>query len=196
MTTAVFLDRDGTLNIERGYLRELDQLELYPGAAKAVKQLNNAGILAILTTNQSGPARDFYDEAHVQGLLQRLETLLWDEAEAKLDALYYCPHHPRGVNLTYKADCACRKPEIGMIEDACKQFPTIELAQSFVVGDKATDVDLGANAGCQSILLKTGYGHRVLEGKYQALTHQPTHVCEDITHAVATIIAAQEQAAE
>lgn len=191
MTTAVFLDRDGTLNIERGYLREINQLELYPGAAKAIRKLNNAGILAVLTTNQSGPARGFYDEAHVQALLARLEKLLWEEAEAKLDALFYCPHHPRGAVETYKQECTCRKPEIGMIRQAQAQFPHIALAQSYVVGDKATDVEMAINAGCRSILLKTGYGQRVLEGKYQSLDHKPTYICADITEAVTTILANQ-----
>lgn len=190
MTQAVFLDRDGTLNIERGYLREVEQLDLYTGAAKAVKRLNDAGILTFLTTNQSGPARGFYDEDHVKALLERLETLLWNEAEAKLDGLYYCPHHPRGVVEVYKANCRCRKPEIGMIKEACNAHPNIDLANSYVIGDKATDVELGVNAGAKSILLKTGYGQRVLEGKYQSLEHTPTHVCEDITHAVDVILGA------
>ncbi len=192
---AVFLDRDGTLNIERGYLRNVDDLELYPGAANAIKQLNDAGILAILTTNQSGPARGFYDEAHVQALLARLETLLMDEAGATMDALYYCPHLPHGTVEPYNTPCTCRKPEIGMIEWACEKFPQIDLKQSYVVGDKASDVALGHNAGANSILLKTGYGQRVLEGKYQSLDHTPTHVCDNITDAVATILANVKQPA-
>ncbi len=188
MTTAVFLDRDGTLNIERGYLRNVDDLELYPGAAAAIKQLNDAGILAILTTNQSGPARGFYDEAHVQALLTRLETLLLDEAGAKMDALFYCPHLPHGTVEPFNITCTCRKPEIGMIEQAQQKFPAIDLSNSYVVGDKASDVALGHNAGANSILLKTGYGQRVLDGKYQSLDHIPTHVCADITEAVSTIL--------
>lgn len=181
---AVFFDRDGTLNVEAGYIREVENLNLYSGAAKAVKRLNDAGILTVLTTNQSGPARGFYDEEHVKALHHRLERLLWEEAEAKLDAIFYCPHLPHGTVEPYAGECTCRKPEIGMIQMACKQFPQIDLNRSVVFGDKATDVELAVNAGCQSVLLKTGYGQRVLDGKYQVLNHQPTWVCDDVVEGV------------
>lgn len=187
MTQAAFLDRDGTLNIEAGYIREVEKLNLIAGAAKAVKQLNEQGILAILTTNQSGPARGFYDEAHVHALHDRLEKLLWDEAEAKLDAIFYCPYHERALVEEYKQDHPDRKPGIGMIEKACEQFTTINLKESYVFGDKATDVDMAVNAGCKSVLLKTGYGHRVLEGKYQVLNNQPDYVFDNISDAVTSL---------
>ncbi len=187
MTQAIFLDRDGTLNIEAGYIREVEKLNLISGAAKAVRQLNNQGILAILTTNQSGPARGFYDEAHVHALHHRLETLLWDEAEAKLDAIYYCPYHERAKVERYLQDHPDRKPGIGMIQQACEKFPNIDLSQSYVFGDKATDVEMAVNAGCKSVLLKTGYGQRVLEGKYQVLNHQPSYVFDTISDAVAAL---------
>lgn len=188
MTIAAFLDRDGTLNREIGYIREVEKLELIPGAAQAVKKLNEAGVLAILTTNQSGVARGFYDEAHIQALHDRLQQLLWNEAEAKLDAVFYCPHHPRGAVEEYRQACSCRKPETGMIQAAQERFKEITLSASFVLGDKATDVDLAVNAGCQSILLQTGYGQRVLEGKYQELKNQPDFICKDVLQAVNQVI--------
>ncbi|MDH4378497.1 MAG: HAD family hydrolase [Vampirovibrionales bacterium] len=189
MTLACFLDRDGTLNQEKGYIRNVDDLALIEGAAHAVKRLNDAGVLAILTTNQTGAARGFYDEAHIQALHNRLEQLLWDEAEAKLDAIFYCPHYPRGVVEQYATECTCRKPAIAMITQACEAFPAIELAQSVVMGDKASDIELAHNAGCQSVLLKTGYGQAVLDGRYQSLTHQPTWVCDDVLAGVETFLA-------
>ncbi len=184
MTRAIFLDRDGTLNVESGYIREVDKLVLISGAAQAVKQLNDAGILTVLTTNQSGVARGFYDEAHIHALHHRLSHLLKAEAGAHLDLVLYCPHHPRGTVDAYRQDCHCRKPEIGMIEEACERFPEIDRSESYVFGDKATDVELAVNAGCKSVLLKTGYGQKVIDGKYQVLNHQPDYVFDDIRQAV------------
>ncbi len=186
--SAVFLDRDGTINIESGYIRDIDKLLLIPGAAQAIKQLNNAGVVTVLTTNQSGVARGFYGEDHIHALHDRLSMLLKEEAGAKLDLILYCPHHPRGAVEAYKQDCHCRKPEIGMIEEAQKQFPQINLAQSYVFGDKASDVELAVKAGCQSILLKTGYGKKVLKGTYQVLNHKPDHVFNDIFQAVSQLL--------
>jgi D-glycero-D-manno-heptose 1,7-bisphosphate phosphatase len=180
MTLACFLDRDGTLNQEKGYIRNVDDLALIEGAAHAVKRLNDAGVLAILTTNQTGAARGFYDEAHIQALHHRLEKLLWEEANAKLDAIFYCPHYPRGTVEPYTTQCDCRKPAIAMITQASKAFPAIDLAHSVVMGDKASDIELAHNAGCQSVLLKTGYGQAVLDGRYQSLAHPPTWVCDDV----------------
>lgn len=194
-TMAVFLDRDGTLNVEKGYLRQVEDLVLYPGAASAIRRLNDAGILAILTTNQTGAARGFYPESHIQALHQRLAHLLWQEAEARLDAVYYSPYYERGVVPELTRASTCRKPGIGMIEQACQRFPELALSRSFVVGDKATDVEMAHRAGCRGILLKTGYGQRVLEGKYQSLTHQPWAVCADIAEAVQHILLAQAQSA-
>lgn len=190
MTIAVFLDRDGTLNEEMGYIRNVADLRLMPGVAQAVKQLNNAGILAILTTNQTGPARGFYDEAHVQALNHRVVELLHDEADAHLDAVYYCPHLEKGCVPDYAIACDCRKPAIGMVQQALQAFPEIDLSQSYIIGDKASDVAFAANAGCKGILVKTGYGQRVLDGKYQVLSVEPTWVCEDLSEAAQRILAA------
>lgn len=188
MTRAVFLDRDGTLNVESGYIRDVNQLVLIPGAAQAVKQLNDAGILTVLTTNQSGVARGFYDEDHIHALHERLQSLLKAEGDASLDLVLYCPHHPRGAVEAYKQVCYCRKPEIGMIEEAQKRFPQISLADSYVFGDKATDVELAVKAGCQSVLLKTGYGQKVLNGTYQVLNHKPDGIYDDISEAVHSLL--------
>jgi D-glycero-D-manno-heptose 1,7-bisphosphate phosphatase len=192
---AVFLDRDGTINVEKGYMREVAQVELIAGAAQAIRKLNDAGILAILTTNQTGPARGFYDEAHVRALNSRVAELLAEEAGARLDAIFYCPHLEKGVVAEYAVACSCRKPGPGMIEQACVQFPEIDLSQSYVAGDKASDVAFAEAVGCRGILLKTGYGQRVLEGKYQVLTVQPWRVCEDLPEAVEAIMAERSTSA-
>ncbi len=188
MTIAAFLDRDGTLNVEKGYIRHVSDLELIPGVAQAIRKLNDAGILAILTTNQTGAARGFYDLEHILALNARVEKLLSDQAGAKLDAMFYCPHLEKGIVPEYAVACTCRKPERGMIDAALERFPAIELEKSYVLGDKASDVEFGYNAGCQSILLKTGYGERVLAGKYQTLKHPPHFVCDAVPQAVELIL--------
>lgn len=188
MTIAVFLDRDGTLNVEKGYIRNVDDLELIPGVAESVRKLNDAGILAILTTNQTGAARGFYDLSHIDALHERLAKLLDEQAGAKLDAVFSCPHLGKGIVPELAIDCTCRKPEPGMIEDACKQFPQIDLKNSYMLGDKASDVAFAHNAGCQSVLLKTGYGDRVLAGKYQVLEIEPNFVFDNMPQAVEMIL--------
>ncbi len=192
MTIVAFLDRDGTLNEEKGYIRKIEDLELIAGAAKAIKKLNDAGVLTILTTNQTGAARGFYNEEHINGLNERLQDLLDVQAGAYLDAVYYCPHIPpddrKELVAKYVANCDCRKPQTGMINQAVEAFDDIDLKKSFVLGDKASDVELAVNAGCQSILLRTGYGARVLEGKYQVLHHQPDFICDSIVDAADVIL--------
>ena len=185
---AVFLDRDGTVNEEAGYIHQLDQLRLIPGVASAIGKLNDAGLLVILTTNQSGPARGYYGTDHVEALNNRAQQLLQQEADARFDAMFYCPHFPDGTVEEFSIACGCRKPETGMIQAALKQFPTINLAKSYVVGDKATDIEFAQNAGCKSILVKTGFGQQVLEGTYQSLSVQPTWVCQDLPAAVEQIL--------
>ena len=138
--SAVFLDRDGNINVEKGYIRDIAELELYPGVGKAVKSLNEAGILAILITNQSGAARGFYPESHIQALNERTEELL-SNYNARLDAIYYCPHHPDD-------GCSCRKPKPGSILKAASDFD-IDLAVSWMVGDSESDLQAGTAAGCR-----------------------------------------------
>ena len=188
MRRAVFLDRDGTLNVEKGYIRDVADIELYPGAAQAVRLLNDAGILAILVTNQTGAARGYYTIEHVHALNSRVAELLMQQAGSRLDGLYYCPHYKDGTVPEFTKDCDCRKPAPGMILQARRDLPDIDLAQSFVIGDKATDITFARNAGCRGILLRTGYGEQVLAGEYQNLEVQPEKVCTDIVEAVAYIL--------
>ncbi|MGF1495261.1 MAG: D-glycero-alpha-D-manno-heptose-1,7-bisphosphate 7-phosphatase [Elainellaceae cyanobacterium] len=186
---AVFLDRDGVLNVEAGYIHRVEDLHLVPGAAQAVRQLNEAGWFCCLVSNQSGPARGYYPVSHVEALHQRLCRLLQAEAGAKLDALYYCPYlspPEGGTDPEFTRWSTWRKPNTGMLVAAAWEHD-LDLRRSVMVGDKATDVDLAHNAGCRGILVKTGYGDRVLSGSYQHPT-QPDYVAADLADAVDWIL--------
>ena len=186
---AVFLDRDGVLNQEVGYIRQVEDLQLIPGVAQAVRQLNDRGIFCCLVSNQAGPARGYYPTSHVEALHDRLTLLLYQEAEAHLDALYYCPYLSApegGVDPDYTRWTTWRKPNTGMLVAAAWDHD-LDLSRSFMVGDKATDVDLAHNAGCCGILVQTGYGDRVLQGDYQHAT-QPDYVAIDLAAAVDWIL--------
>ena len=182
---AVFLDRDGVLNIEAGYLYRVEDLQLIPGAAQAVRRLNDQNLFCTLVSNQSGPARSYYGADHVEALHQRLVELLQTEADAHLDALYYCPYlspQSGGINPDFTRWSTWRKPNTGMLVAAAWEHD-LDLSQSFMVGDKATDVDLAHNAGCKGILVQTGFGQDVLGGKYQHHT-QPDFIAADLAVAV------------
>ncbi len=162
----VFLDRDGTLNVEIGYIRKVDDLQLIEGAGQAVKKLNDKGVAAVLVTNQTGAARGYYPETHIHSLNERLIMLLKKEG-AFLDDVYYCPHLEEGEVEEFSFACDCRKPARGMVDKALADHPEFDGARSFVVGDKATDVELAHNCGARGVLVKTGYGEAVLKGEYQ-----------------------------
>lgn len=182
---AVFLDRDGVLNIEAGYIHNVADLHLIPGAAQAVQRLNQQGLFCCLVSNQSGPARNYYPDSHVKALHQRLCALLQAEANARLDAIYYCPYlspPEGGLHPEFSVWSTWRKPNTGMLVAAAWEHD-LDLSQSFMVGDKATDVDLAHNAGCTGILVQTGFGDRVLKGEYQHHT-RPDYIAPDLAAAV------------
>lgn len=151
----VFLDRDGTLNRYVGFLTDIDQLELLPGAAEAVRRINESGYLAILVTNQPVIARGEVTEAQLRQIHNKLETLLGAEG-AYLDAIYYCPHHPHkgfaGEIPALKIDCDCRKPKPGLLLRAAADFH-IDLGSSYMVGDRESDMLAGQAAGCTPVLV-------------------------------------------
>lgn len=182
---AVFLDRDGVLNVEAGYIHHVEDLHLIPGAAQAVRQLNDRQVFCCLVSNQSGPARGYYPSSHVEALHQRLCQLLQEEASARLDALYYCPYlspPEGGIDPTFTRWTTWRKPNTGMLVAAAWEYD-LDLTLSFMVGDKATDIDMAHNAGCCGILVQTGYGDRVLTGDYQHHT-EPDYIAADLPAAV------------
>jgi len=158
---AVFLDRDGTINVEVGYLSKREDFVLIEGAADAIKLLNDAGFLVVVVTNQSGVARGYFTEDDVMAVNDKMLFEL-NVAGAFVDAVYYCPHHPDFGGEKYGIDCDCRKPNVGMIVKAQEKFE-IDISESFVVGDHKGDIELGKNAGAKTIHVLTGHGEE--EGK-------------------------------
>lgn len=152
-SSAVFLDRDGTINEEVGYLSDPEQVSLLPGAADAIARLRAAGFKIVVVTNQSGIARGLFTVKELKHVNLALERLL-EENGARVDAFYFCPHHPRHGE---KVDCECRKPKPGMAIKAAKELG-IDLSRSYFVGDKISDIELGFNAGGKTVLVLTGYG--------------------------------------
>jgi mannose-1-phosphate guanylyltransferase/phosphomannomutase len=180
---AIFLDRDGVLNVDHSYIATPDQLELYPFTAEAIKKINHSNFLTAVVTNQPAVARNLCSEEELRVIHNKLDTLLGNEG-AKLDALYYCPHHPdKGFpdeNPIYKIDCDCRKPKPGMLLQAAASF-NIDLTQSFMIGDDERDIEAGKNAGVTTIGVRTGKGLK--ESKTQ-----PDYMFENVSAAVDFIL--------
>ncbi|MFK7090823.1 D,D-heptose 1,7-bisphosphate phosphatase [Chromobacterium violaceum] len=185
LRSAVFIDRDGTLNKEVSHLKSPEQLELLPGVASAVRSLNREGKLAVVVTNQPVVARG---DITLEGLDQvhaKLESLL-GAGGAYLDRLYFCPHHPEkgfpGEIPEFKMSCRCRKPEPGLIDLACQELG-IDRGYSWMIGDTTSDIEAGRRAGVRTILLRTGYAGR--DAKFNV---RPDYVCMDMTDAVDWIL--------
>lgn len=155
MKRAVFLDRDGTINVEKEYLFQTADFEFIPGSDVAITLLNKAGFIVVVVSNQAGVARGYYTEEDVYHLHNHVDQLL-SEQGAKIDAWLYCPHHPNGRG-SYALPCKCRKPLPGMLLKAAEHYD-IDLESSIMIGDKLIDVQAGRAAGCRSILVRTGYG--------------------------------------
>jgi D-glycero-D-manno-heptose 1,7-bisphosphate phosphatase len=153
---ALFLDRDGVLNVEVEYLHDPAALVLVPGAAAAVAAVNAVGAPVVVVSNQAGIGRGLYDEADYRAVQRRLAELLAAEG-ARLDADYHCPHHPEHGVGAYRVACACRKPRPGMLLRAARDLG-LDLRRSVLVGDKLTDLAAGRAAGCATVLVRTGYG--------------------------------------
>ena len=185
---AVFLDRDGTLikEVSAQGLHKIEDLELLPGVAEAVHELNHAGLRAVLVTNQPVIAKGFCTEADLQRIHNKLETLLGRE-HAFLDRIYFCPHHPEkgfpGERAELKIDCDCRKPKPGMLLQAQHDL-NIDFAQSWMIGDTTIDVQTARNAGVKSILVRTGHG-----GGDARHVATPDFTCDNLLEAVRLIIA-------
>jgi D,D-heptose 1,7-bisphosphate phosphatase len=188
---AVFLDRDGTLNVEKGYLSRPEDLKLLPGVPEALRRLREAGFLLIVVTNQSVIARGEATLADIAAVHRKLE---WDlgKAGAYVDAIYLCPHHPdagfAGERPELKIVCDCRKPAPGMVERACRAF-RIDPAQSWMVGDHTRDIETARRAGLRSVLVRTGFG-----GGDGAFDATPSLVADDLS-AAARLIAGERAAA-
>ena len=197
---AVFIDRDGVINREVGLLHTIRDFELLPGTCQAIRSLNASDYLAVVITNQPVVARNLCSVSQLEAIHKKMEMLL-GEQHAKLDAIYYCPHHPDrgypGENEAYKIDCTCRKPKPGMVMQAAADF-NIDLTASFFIGDSARDIQCGKNAGTRTVGVRTGYGciDATIEPDYffddlqesvHFITHEPYRdvcalICEALPH--------------
>jgi len=186
MNRAVFLDRDGTVNEEVGYLTDLKQLRLIHGAGAAIRKLSEAGYKIVLVTNQSGVARGYFPESFVHETHALLEQLLRNEG-ARIDAIYYCPHHPTAGESRYTMECDCRKPGTGMIDRAARDLD-IDVKTSFIVGDKWSDVELGQRAGAHTILVRFGFAPDGEGNSRPGHVTDPDFVAHTITEAVEWIL--------
>lgn len=183
---AVFIDRDGTISEEVGYVNHPSRFQLYPYSSTAIKLLNDNGWFAILVTNQAGVARGYFSEDVVKQVHQRLEDVLV-AASARLDGIYYCAHHPTVGEPPYRSDCDCRKPKAGLIKRASSDFE-IDLAASWMVGDRYSDIELARNAGVQSCFVLSGYGRGEYDYQRAGWKHQPDVICENLLEAVKLIL--------
>lgn len=181
MAQAVFLDRDGVITQEPPhYTHKLSQLELIPKSADAIRLLNENGFVVIVASNQSGIGRGYYREEDAILFNQAMKENLAKDS-AYIDAIYYCPHHPEAEIERYRVDCNCRKPKPGMLLRA-KEEMNIDLKQSFIVGDKLTDIEAGERAGCKTIMVRTGHGAEELKSNQIECDYIADDLYEAVEH--------------
>ena len=186
MKPAIFMDRDGTLCDEVGYVNHLSRFRIFPFAVDVVRWINRSGRLAVLVTNQAGVARGYFPESLVTEVHAHLARTLAD-GDAKLDGIYYCPHHPTVGEPPYRQDCDCRKPRPGLLLRAAKELD-IDLARSWMIGDRYSDVKLAWIVGARGAFVKTGYGRGEIEHFGGSWQRQPDLVAEDLLQAVERIL--------
>ncbi|HEY2710126.1 MAG TPA: HAD family hydrolase [Caulobacteraceae bacterium] len=183
--SAVFLDRDGTLNVARGYVTRPEQLVLMPAVGRALRSLQEARYLLIVVTNQSAVARGLASMASIDEIHIRLQRLLSSDGVA-IDQIYVCPHHPAPsavrADAAFAMDCDCRKPKTGLIDQACRDFE-IDRSTSWMVGDHTRDIETARRAGIQSILVRTGHG-----GSDREFDTKPEFLADDLAAAAEYII--------
>ena len=177
--TAVFLDRDGTINEEMGYINHLSRFRLLPQAIPAIRRLNAAGLKVVVITNQSGAARGYFPASLVGEVHTHLKQLL-AAGGAHLDGIYTCLHGPTD-------GCACRKPQPWLMEQAARDL-NLDLSRSYLVGDRYKDIETAANAGAKGILVLTGYGRGEYDYLRTAPPVQPVHVAGDLLEAIEWIL--------
>jgi D-glycero-D-manno-heptose 1,7-bisphosphate phosphatase len=184
---AIFLDRDGTLSHEVGYVNHLSRFRLLPYAVEAVRAINRSGRLAVVVTNQAGVARGYFPEALIQEVHAHLRAVM-EGGGARLDGIYVCPHHPTAGEPPYRQDCECRKPRPGLVRQAAAELGA-DLARSWVIGDRHADLELAWAAGTRAALVKTGYGRGELAWHQASWARPPDLVAEHVLEAVERILA-------
>ena len=176
-TKAVFIDRDGTLNIDHGYIDTPEELQLYPGVPEGIQLLKENGFLIIVVTNQSGIGRGFFCHETVGKIHEKLRQDL-SKKGANIDAIYYCPHHPDD-------DCDCRKPKTGMMEQAIHDFD-IDITSSFIIGDRASDIQAGLAMGCSTLLISHDQKQRL--EREETSSSDPDYIVDTFYKGVLKII--------
>ena len=175
---AIFLDRDGTVIKEVNFLSTVEETELYPHTIKALQILRDAGFIFFVTTNQSGIARGYFGASEVDAIHDKIQTEL-NTNGLQIESFHFCPHMPDG-------GCKCRKPNTGMIEQACENFD-IDLSESWMVGDKKLDIGMGFNAGTKTALVRTDYG----EKHQNELDRQPDMIADNLLDMAENIVASK-----
>jgi len=183
---AVFLDRDGCVNVEDDHIRDISQFRLYPDTLGAIKRLNDAGFKVVIITNQSGVARGYMTEELVTEV-HRLLTGWVERAGARIDRIEYCPHHPEWAVEEYAKVCDCRKPAPGMLVRAAGALG-VDLEKSYIVGDKISDIALGPATGARAVLVRTGFGAREERKIRAGEAPGPDHIADGIGSAVDWIL--------
>lgn len=181
MKPAVFLDRDGVLVRDTDLLTRREAFEILPGVPEALRRLRNDGFRLVVTSNQTVVARGLISEEDVRALHQYLQQRLLDAGAPELDGWYFCPHHPKATLTSYRLDCECRKPRPGLLLRAAQDLD-LELASSFAVGDRITDIIAGSRARCRTILVQTGKHLEppIETGEPLDQTIRPDYVCADL----------------
>lgn len=187
------MDRDGTLSHEVGYVNHVSRFRLFAYSVDAVRLINRSGFLAVVVTNQAGVARGYFPESLVRDVHASL-TAAMEAGGARLDGIYYCPHHPTVGEPPYRQDCACRKPRPGLLLRAEAELG-IDLARSYVVGDRLPDLQLAWSVGGRGVLVKSGYGLGELTYHAPSWRRQPDLVADHLFEAVERILAAEGGAA-
>ncbi len=182
----VFLDRDGTINFDAGYINHIDSFQIYPFAAEAIRLLNLHNFLVVIITNQSGIGRGFFDENTLALLHEKMYRELTLQG-AKIDALYFCPHDTSSKNEKYRVDCDCRKPKAGMLTTAMNDLP-IDKNKLFFVGDKESDITAGKTVNAKTYLVETGYGKGSIQNDIMKFKVKPDIITENILTATIDII--------
>ena len=183
---AIFMDRDGTIADEVGYVNHIDRHRLLPRSAEAVRRVNAAGFLAFVVTNQSGVARGLFDEELLHEVHAKLRASLEREG-ARLDGIYYCPHHPKEGEPPWKQDCDCRKPRPGLLLRAAREHD-VDLGSSYMIGDTVLDIEAARNSGMAGVLVLTGYGKGDLKYRMTQRGLTPAYIAEDLLAAVEWIL--------
>jgi D-glycero-D-manno-heptose 1,7-bisphosphate phosphatase len=184
---AIFMDRDGTLSHEVGYVNHLSRFRLYPWSVEAVRLINRSGFLAVVVTNQAGVARGYFPESLIHEVHAAMGAAM-QGGGARLDAVYFCPHHPSVGEPPYRLDCDCRKPRPGLLKRAAAELD-LDLRASFVVGDRHGDLQLAWQVGARGVLVRSGYGEGELAYHAPRWSRQPDLVAEHLLEAVDRILA-------